>query len=471
MSKFQPSIRKKVNYAYYVGITLVIIIALLNYFSLQKINKKIEFSFIISDLFDTTLEMRRFEKNYFLYGDTEDFHENLSFTEKAESIINSNENALQELTIKSDFNALKSDIRLYRNLMSEHFDTTKKLLHDESILLEEKIRETGKNIVNTAGVISTVERQYIQSLVDSSQKTLIVTGLFLIIIGFFIAQYLSHMVIRPLKLLENSMKRIVEGEFYFLPALSRDRELLSLSKAVNTMLVELELRQKHLIRSEKLASTGTLLFGVAHELNNPLSNIFSSCEILTEEIETADLEYQKELLSQIESETERAKNIVRTILEFSREGKKGITNLRDTVNESYRLLKGELPSKIEVRIDIPHHLQLYADKQKLEQVFLNLIKNSAEAVLDEGVISVDARVNENDMVEITVKDNGIGMDSETVSKIFDPFYSRKDSKKGYGLGLFVVHNIIEEHNGTIDVESEPGHGTTCLMTLPLKEKK
>ena len=104
-----------------------------------------------------------------------------------------------------------------------------------------------------------------------------------------IGQILSRMVVRPLKMLEESMGVIAEGKFERVSIDSHDREILSLTNAFNTMLKELELRQRHLVQSEKLASLGTLLSGVAHELNNPLSNISSSCQILTEEIEDTDI--------------------------------------------------------------------------------------------------------------------------------------------------------------------------------------
>ena len=134
-----------------------------------------------------------------------------------------------------------------------------------------------------------------------------------------IGQILSRMVVKPLKMLEESMGVIAEGKFERVSIDSHDREILSLANAFNTMLKELELRQRHLVQSEKLASLGTLLSGVAHELNNPLSNISSSCQILTEEIEDTDIAYKKELLSQIDEQTDRARNIVRSLLEFSRE--------------------------------------------------------------------------------------------------------------------------------------------------------
>ncbi|MBI5049604.1 MAG: HAMP domain-containing histidine kinase [Nitrospirae bacterium] len=470
MGRFQSSIRGKVNYAYYIGITLIVIIALLNYLNLVRISKKIEFGFVISELFDTTLEMRRFEKNYFLYGLKEDYSENLQFTEKAENIIKNNKEAIEKLAIKADVYALDTDIREYKSLMQKYFEQDKKHAPMEPRTLEERIREIGKKIVTSTEAISVAERKYMQTLIERSQRILIFSGIFLIIAGFFIAEYLTRMVIRPLKLLEESMQKIANGEFSFIPVLSRDKELLSLSKAINTMLVELELRQSHLVQSEKLASIGTLLFGVTHEINNPLSNISTSCQILKEEIEEADIRYKKELLSQIESETDRAKDIVRTVLEFSRAGKKENVNLKNVVNESLRLIKGEIPSKIEIRMEVPDDIVLFADKQKLQQVFLNLIKNSIEAITGKGRFSISAK-RVKDMIEVEVKDTGIGMEPEIVSKIFEPFFTKKETKKGYGLGLFVVHNIIEEHGGIIDVESHVGHGTTFLIRLPLKEHK
>ncbi len=471
MSRLQPSIRRKITYSYFAGIMLIIVVALLNYLDLKTVDEKIESSFVISDLFDTTLEMRRFEKNYFLYEHKEDYSKNLQFTKKAEEIINKNIEALKKLTIKEDIYTLESDVRQYKSLIQKHFELNRKSASFEAHTLEEKIREKGKEIVVFAEAITIAERKYIQSLIDTSQKLLIGTGVLLIIGGFFIAQYLSRKVISPLKQFENNMQKIADGEFSLMSVLSPDIEMVSLNKAINTMLLELALRQRSLIQSEKLASTGTLLFGVAHELNNPLSNISTSNEILKEEIDDTDIAYKKELLSQIESETDRARDIVRTVLEFSREGKREVVNLRNTVDESIRLVKGKISSKVDIHVEVPDDISLFADKQKLQQVFLNLIRNATEALEEEGKINILSRRVKNNMIEIEIKDTGIGMKPDVVSRVFDPFFTKKETTKGYGLGLFVVYSIIEEHGGTIDVESEPGYGTIFLIKLPAKEPK
>jgi signal transduction histidine kinase len=261
------------------------------------------------------------------------------------------------------------------------------------------------------------------------------------------------------------------------------------------MLRELEVRQRHLVQSEKLASLGTLLSGVAHELNNPLSNISTSGQILAEEIESADPAFKKELVAQINEQTDRARNIVRSLLEFSRDKdfKMQRLNLKGLVEETIRFIRGQVPATVAIRIEVPEDLEIAADKQRIQQAFLNLLKNAAESIREEGAVTVSARrhraidkvgeetsiINylkyhgkctlEEDTVDIEIRDTGVGIPPEIIPKVFDPFFTTKDVGKGSGLGLFIVHEIIEEHDGCIAVDSEPGKGTAFLIRLPLKE--
>jgi len=260
------------------------------------------------------------------------------------------------------------------------------------------------------------------------------------------------------------------------------------------MLKELELRQRHLVQSEKLASLGTLLSGVAHELNNPLSNISTSGQILAEEIDSTDHAYKKELVDQINEQTDRARNIVRSLLEYSRD--KDFTDrqlpLRELFEETIRFVKGQLPPSVSVTVDVPGDLVITADKQRIQQAFLNLIKNGIEAIPGEGAVSIRARKHraidkagddtgiynylkyrgkctlEDDTIDIEIRDTGEGIPADLLPKVFDPFFTTKDVGKGSGLGLFIVHEIIEEHDGCIAVDSEPGKGTTFLIRLPVK---
>jgi signal transduction histidine kinase len=256
---------------------------------------------------------------------------------------------------------------------------------------------------------------------------------------------------------------------------SRDREIALLIEAVNRMLEEIEVRQHYLVRSEKLAALGTLLSGVAHELNNPLSNISSSCQILQEELDSADPEYQQELLAQIDEQTNRARNIVRSLLEFTRvrEFRRETLELGALLQETVRFLKGQLPARLDLRLEIPAGLQVRGDKQRLQQVFLNLLKNAAEAA--RGEVRVRAghptalpvrKCFEGEGVCVEIADVGAGIPPELLARVFDPFFTTKDVGHGSGLGLFVAHEIVEEHGGCISAENPPGGGALFTLWLP-----
>jgi len=252
---------------------------------------------------------------------------------------------------------------------------------------------------------------------------------------------------------------------------------------------QLELRQGQLVRSEKLAALGTLLSGVAHELNNPLSNISSSCEILAEEIDGGDNAFKRELLGQIDDETWRARRIVRSLLDYARgrDFRKEAVLVAPLVEDTLRLIKGRIPAGVHVERHIRDELAVAGDKQRLQQILFNLIGNAAEAVGGAGDIVVAARrldagqepflagalvfgqCGDGATVEIEVRDNGQGIAPDVLPRIFDPFFTTKDVGQGMGLGLFIVFEIVEEHRGCVAVASEPGKGTAFFVRLPQGE--
>ncbi len=496
MLKLHPSIRHKITFGYYAGVIVIVGLSLFTIIELWYIEKKVQFEEVVIEFFDTTLEIRRFEKNFFLYEHEEDYKENMRYVDKAQDILDKNLKEYKRLAVFPQLGTIKDGIEKYKQLMEE-FALLNRQNVDQRMALEKAIREKGKEIITIAEDISKTERKRLQLLLNNIQRILVSSFLILSVLGIIIGQVLSRMVVKPLKSLEEKMKLITEGRLETVSIDSRDMEIVSLTAAFNKMLKELELRRKHLVQREKLASLGTLLSGVAHELNNPLSNISSSCQILSEEIEDADMEYKKELLSQIDEQTDRAKNIVRSLLEFSRdkEFKKERLILRSLFEETILLIKGEIPTKVETVFDIPDDIVIWADKQRIEQAFLNLIKNAIQAIADEGRISIKAwkrligRTQEEgaelcdypryrgkctgkcpfeDTVDIEITDTGEGIPAEALTKIFDPFFTTKDVGKGSGLGLFIVQEIVEEHGGCIGVDSEIGKGTTFLIRLPIK---
>jgi signal transduction histidine kinase len=498
MLRFVPSIRKKITVGFYGTVTIILALSLFTFIDLKYLERKVVFGEAISEFFDTALEIRRFEKNYFLYGKKSDYAENKTYTAKARRLLEDNLKGFQTIADAGQISALRNDLLLYGTLMEKFVSLSHGKSGDskELTILEQDIRKTGKDITTLAESISKTERRNLQITLYKSRTILFFSIVCLSLVAIIVGQMLTRLIVRPLKSLEKSMKVIADGRFEPVSIDSKDKEILSLTSAFNKMLRELEIRQRHLVQSEKLASLGTLLSGVAHELNNPLSNISTSSQILTEEIEDPDLAYKKGLLEQIEEQTVRARNIVRSLLDFSRDKdfKKEHVSLRKLFEETIQFVKGQIPTHVEIKLDIPGDIFIIADKQRIQQAFLNLIKNAIESIVGEGTVTVisrkiigeeemdfvksllleecEMRVPENrkeDVVYIKICDTGIGIPHDVLPKIFDPFFTTKDVGQGSGLGLFIVHEIIEEHCGCIAVDSVEGAGTTFLIRLPVKD--
>ncbi|MEW6607900.1 MAG: histidine kinase dimerization/phospho-acceptor domain-containing protein [bacterium] len=412
----QQSIRKKITYGYYAILIILIGLSIFAFIQLQFIEKKVIFGEITSDFFETILEIRRFEKNYFLYQQGIDYHQNQEYVVKAEKLLETNIKGFETIASLQEIREIRDELRRYKQLMADYVRGKR----DEG---ESEIRESGKRIVIMAEGILKTERMSLQAILYYARWFLILSIVALSLTGIIIGQILSRLVVRPLKLLEKSTKELSAGRFERIELKSNDLEVVSLAQAVNKMLKELEVRQSHLVQSERLASLGTLLSGIAHELNNPLSNISTSSEILKEEIEEADISYQKKLISQIEEQTDRARNIVRSLLEFSRDSefKKESLSLKGLFEETIRFVKGQIPTRVEIDLHIPDDIVILVDKQRIQQAFLNLIKNAIESIPDKGDISIKAQKSvEGDRVNIEISDTGLGISPDTLKKIFDP---------------------------------------------------
>jgi len=495
MAIFHSSIRHKITLSYYAGVIVIVGLSLFAVIELWYMEKKLEFREVVSDFFETTLEIRRFEKNFFLYEKIEDYQENTQYVLKAQAILDENLKQYERLVSTRHLLKLKADLVHYGSLMQE-FAGLHRGEAAKRDFLEREIREKGKEITTIAEGVLKAEQRLLRELLNKTQKILIYSLLFLSVLGIAVGQVLSRMVVKPLKLLEDKMRLISEGKLHAISIDSKDREIVSLTAAFNKMLREIELNQRHLAQREKLASLGTLVSGVAHELNNPLSNISSSCQILIEELEDSDMKYKEELLAQIYEQTDRARKIVRSLLDFSRdkEFKRERMSLGDLFAETLQFIKGEIPSQISIVIDIPANLWIVVDKQRIEQAFLNLLKNGVESIDGEGKIvirackhpltgKIDERCEQQrrrgectgecpiktDTVDIMIEDTGAGIPPDVLPKIFDPFFTTKDVGKGSGLGLYIVQQILHEHDACIGVWSDFGKGTSFLIRFPVED--
>ncbi len=226
--------------------------------------------------------------------------------------------------------------------------------------------------------------------------------------------------------------------------------------------------QNYLIKSEKIASVAEVAVGVAHEINNPLYIIKNYLELIKDEKMNNKLTNK---VNDIEKEVDRIVEIVTSLLSFSRikELPENRVDLVCIIEEVLLLLKHNLiHKKIKFDKKIPlGKVEIIGDENRLKQFFINLINNSIEAVLDEGIIDIQLLLNtEKNAVEIRIIDNGYGIPEDIQYKIFDPFFSTKINKKNTGLGLSICQHIAKEHNGEISFSSIPGKETCFIAKFP-----
>src|SRR5262245_56687265 len=226
--------------------------------------------------------------------------------------------------------------------------------------------------------------------------------------------------------------------------------------------------EEQLQQSDKLSSIGLLAAGVAHEVNTPLAGISSYSQMLMQQI--PDNDPRRQLLEKIHRQTSRASSIVNNLLNFSRvtEARYTPVDLNRVIDDTIQLLEAQLRNtEIDVVRSYADELPLaFGDGPKLQQVLMNLILNARDAMPQGGRLEISTEADEDSAV-IEVRDTGLGIAPEHLSKIYDPFFTTKQIGKGTGLGLAVSYGIIRDHGGHIDVESKLGEGTRFQITLPL----
>ena len=239
---------------------------------------------------------------------------------------------------------------------------------------------------------------------------------------------------------------------------------------------ELGAVQNEIIHVERLASLGKLSSSVAHEINNPLSGILVYTKLIQKQLNNPELDEKRrgamiQNLKMIENETKRCGDIVKGLLDFSRKEQDDFEprHLHEVLHETYDLMIHSLKiANITFKTDFSARTDLvYCNPNKIKQACVALIVNASEAIKENGEIVIRTLNPEIDSIKIEIEDNGIGIPEEDIPHIFEPFYSTKQDVSGIGLGLAIVHGIIQNHNGKIHVKSEPGEGTIVAITLPL----
>lgn len=316
-----------------------------------------------------------------------------------------------------------------------------------------------------------VRETIFESLVVAFNTRAAWIALVCILVAGIIAIPIARLITNPIALLVDANRRLAKGDMNVRVESSGKGEIAQLGRSFNSMVETLQESEKELLHQAKLASVGQLAAGVAHELNNPLGTILLYSDMMFKEASEEDP--RREDLKMIINEVHRCKNIVADLLNFARQHEITAQNVDLHALLDEIMLKTRARVRFE-KIELICHLDsglplIQADASQLQQVFVNLFNNSAYAMEKVGTITISVQSIEPQSVEIRVSDTGSGIPPENLSKLFTPFFTTKPAGKGTGLGLSIVYGIIKLHHGQIAIQSQVGHGTTVIITLPVRQ--
>ena len=517
------SLKKKIALSFIISSAIIALLAAFDYLSFLEIKKEIRYLEVTDTISRKSLQLRRHEKNYFLYGPQSAGEESAAvhaYLGELKGILAGNpkidrsdnlslRNSISDyerrfVTIEAgagrligEFEKLRAAYRreekylalveatfLDRPALSADFlEKTFRLPagHELPAGLRRlsaditELRKTGEDILVISKDLDKIAREKAETVIRVSQLAILVVFPLFFVVGIGLLFFISANVARRLKLLINVVEKTGQGSFAHVKAPVREwgndevglliRKFDDMEDELEVRQAELERKNRELAQAQKLAAIGTLAAGVAHELNNPLNNIYLSTQVLAREALTVCPPEMKELFDDILSQTARVKMIVAELLEFAR-GRE--PQLRDV--DLGGLIRGVF-SRIRTSAegvaftftsDVPGTV-VQADHGQMEQVFINLFANAVDAMAGRGELNVSLSSTE-DRVTIRISDTGKGIPRESLDTIFEPFFTTKD--KGTGLGLAIVYNIVKKHQGDIAVKSEEGKGTTFTITLP-----
>jgi two-component system NtrC family sensor kinase len=517
------SLRKKIALGFLISASIIVVLVIFGYASFIEIRKEIRSLELSDTIRSKSLQLRRHEKNFFLYGDAREAGTVHSYLNELGDIVRRNNLADRSgklLSLRSmideyglgftriemllrDFQRRFDGLKIAHQQYSTFFpliestvlerplvnaevlraasvvrsdDPIVRILHELDGEIN-SLRKKGEDILTVSKELDAVARERAERHISSLQTLTFILFPLFFTVGLIAQIVIIQSIVKRLRILTLAIEKTGKGDFSSLSIPQEQDEIGMLINSFNKMEYDLmerdgELAKKNeeLLSSRKLVSIGILASGVAHELNNPLNNIHISAQIMEKEMgENCPLPV-KEIISDIVGQTRRMKKIVGDLLEFSRGREPNLrkVEIAELIMGAYKLVSASMDTvNIRFVIDVePQDLTIEADPEQMERVFINLFENAVDAMSGTGELSARAR-KERDRVKAVISDSGKGMTADKVEKIFEPFYTTRD--RGTGLGLAIILNIVKKHGGDIKVESEVGKGTAFTITLPVRE--
>ena len=482
-----PSLRGKILSTYVFSKMVMLVFAVVVFADLNYLHTQIEAGESVNTFREACQDMRREEKNLFLYHEIDSLSHLLHQIDAAESALDDGHRAFAKIANANELDRASRLLNHYREQMQSY----PALAESARITRQQAVRNSGQELSALAESFSSRERAVLAQAVRTSGWTLLSAFSIVLLLGVAGALFLARLVARPLRELENQLDQLAEGKTHQLSLPSNDKEIRSFVNHANGMLERLRWHQNQLRHQEKAAALGVLVSGVAHELNNPLSNISTSVQLLMEHSDAGDAELRNQWLTHIDGETERSRRIVRRLLDSVRQPKLHMQahDVAELIHASLLLVKRQLPPNVSLTVLAAPQRPVLADRERIHQVFINLIKNAADAGatsivicacetrwLDSMPANTDHMEGEMEYVSkaeavllVQIDDNGPGIAPEHLGQIFNPFFTTHSAGDGTGLGLYLVEEIISEHHGCIAVENLEEGGTRFSIWLPLTE--
>ncbi len=448
------------------------LILLIGFFAMQNLNQmqtKLRFVEIADDLNADLLEMRLTEKNYFIFHKLDFLSDIQNKIQRVQQSLDSARKDIIRAVGEDDFVLLKSHLKHYSDIVDE----VRQNSHVD-VELDSRLSAEGRMLREFSSTITSLERKAENDIISRSKLILFYSFWVILICAVFVSHFISQKILLSLREIEKLAKSISKGNFKRIEGAIPDDEFGSVMSAINSMSEELRNREEDLIQSKKLASLGILTAGVAHELTNPLNNISMMAQTYAEMYDNLDKAQRIEFMDKVENETERIKEIIKNLLDFSKpkEAQLKETDINAVMQKTLKLMQNMLDiSNIKTKLDfVPDLPSVLIDEYQILQVLVNLITNAVQSMQAGKTLFLATRPGSGgDSVEIKVMDTGRGISREFLPHIFDPFFTTK-GEGGTGLGLSVSYGIIKKHKGDIRVESMLGVGTTFTIELPVYKK-
>jgi signal transduction histidine kinase len=371
--------------------------------------------------------------------------------------------------VKSILSNLRTDFKIYSDVAKRYISTGSESIRKDAF-------KKGDRMVKSINEIVSIATSHVYKKTDIAMKKIKRTQdiLFTILVLWpafisFISLFIIRAFTKPVKSLLIATRSLKNGDLDYRVEGLKD-EFAEVGRSFNEMASSLKAQMLNMQRTEQLRVCGEVATGLVHEIKNPLAGIKIAIEALKEESDIS--EETKDILSKVVREIKRIESLLKGLLDFARPSALHFvpTDINRIIDIAL-MFSVEKSQNIKVIRDLDESLPpVMADQQKLQQVFLNLIFNAVDAMHGKGTLSIKTSHKPSDRsVIIEVSDTGDGIRKEVIDNIFKPFFTTKP--KGTGLGLAITKMIIEQHGGSIGVESFPGRGTTFTISLPCNVTK